>query len=141
MRTILASSLLLTCSLTFLLPEGGCCSLPALFEGLAPSSGTSATQPLPPERDCCCPCEKPAAEKTGPCAPERPAPVPLTGSCCCAQRASLEPPLQVRWHPPLACVEVVPDLAQAPVPGHLVRGHTLPRSQVPLRLLHCVWLC
>src|SRR5262249_16116497 len=128
--------LLLTCSLTLVLPGGWCCMVgPLLAQG--------KRRPAAPlfSGSCCCDTAKAARSSSLPADPPR-APLP-PGKCPCSGRYSTmpdSPKVSLDLSLPAALPPGPPPLAPA---GEAVaeRG-THPLSLDPsLHLMHCVWLC
>jgi hypothetical protein len=117
------------CSLFLVIPAGWCCQLPGICDdsdGCGDAGRPAAT--------CCC-CERPADEPTDADPPAPPA------KCPCIEKAA-PTSLAADQFEPAALSTLLPLFLQpAALGGELIAQTEGVFADIPLHLLHCVWLC
>ncbi|HMF10755.1 MAG TPA: hypothetical protein VKE94_00565 [Gemmataceae bacterium] len=134
MRTLLARTLLVACSVSLALPPGWCC----LYATGARADKQQAASVERPCRGCCHKRPAPPSE------PARPAPQRLPVCCCCpvnartvppASQKTTDTPVRLATHErPAVVAPALRDDDDRPVnPPYF--------TSTPLHVLRCVWLC
>jgi hypothetical protein len=139
-------SLVLACSLTFVLPQGWCCLL-ALPTTENVAAAKSPTFSKAGSSGCCCPCTapRPSEPKRPPTKseniPTKRVPIP---NCPCTDRKATPPTTLVeKIGDTFTFIDILPGLDLRPhlagVVEHAISvSHSPPRH---LHILHCLWLC